>query len=81
MTSKTYPEHEKLQKVKHETQSVHDFLEWVGEEYSLGLRCVDGFPPAGKTLRDLLAEWKDIDQAKLEAEKQAMLEELRMGSG
>jgi len=77
MTSKTYPEHEKLQAVKHETQAVHDFLEWVSDEYSLGLRDMRGFPPAGKTLRDLLAEWKDIDQAKLEAEKQAMLEELR----
>lgn len=79
MTDKTYPEHEKLQAVRYETQAVHDFIEWVSDEYNVGLRCVDGFPPAGKSLRDLLAEWKNIDQQKLEAEKQAMLEELRRG--
>jgi len=120
------PEHDKLAAIKHQSQAIGEFLDWLSErnvrlaDYReakwicdecgvLDLEDVnhpragvryDGLhtdgplyvhrmcgKPAehvpqglymyGKTTVDLLAEFFDIDQNKLEAEKRAMLDQLR----
>jgi hypothetical protein len=73
-----YPEHEKLAKVQPETQAAHDFLEWLGGK-GIMLARVDerGMALTVGNDRDLLAEWKGVDLAALEAEKRAMIERVR----
>ena len=41
------------------------------------IRKFEGWAPYGRTIRDILAEYHGIDQAKVEAEKRTMLEVLR----
>lgn len=57
-----YPEHEKLKSVKHLSQGIHDFLEWLEEQgISLGKRhthtvaCYDGekYPKCGSNEDEL----------------------------
>lgn len=73
-----YPEHEKLRAIKEESQVCGEFIEWLGMQgYSVE-------PISRKTrafvLRAQLANFFEIDEEKLEEEKQAMLEELRRGA-
>ena len=77
---KEYPEHEKLKKVAHLSQSCHDFIEWLQEEKGISLRelAPDGefyYPitPSNK----LLAEFYNIDLNVIEKEKCEMLDEMR----
>ena len=77
-----YPEHEKLQKIKDQSQAIGEFLEWL--RYTKDYRiCIydpndyDHYIPVFTSTNDLLAEYFDIDQNKLESEKQEILEELR----
>lgn len=97
-----YPEHEKLKKVKEQSQACGEFLEWLQgpRRYRLGeyhehnddcwlpgenqteKRKVCGMNtetlyPAPINTRKLLAEFFEIDEAKLEEEKLSMLAELR----
>lgn len=66
-----YPEHAKLHAVKDKSQACGEFLRWLVEEKR-------EFEQTGFTgLQDLLAEFFEIDQNRLEREKQQMLEELR----
>lgn len=76
-----YPEHAKLREVVAATQAAAEFLLWVSQRYGATL-CVwvetdrrDGWEPVQDPVAALLAEWKGIDRAKLEAEKVALLEE------
>ena len=80
-----YPEHDKLQVVKDRSQAIGAFLDWLtGEKgYTLAIWGEDNeykeerlFPRSPVT-NDLLAEYFDIDQDLLEAEKQHMLDALR----
>lgn len=80
----TYPEHEKLQKVKEQSQAQGAFLEWLGERGFVICRfqpefdgCGGEFEPARITIEQLLAMCHGIDLGKLEQEKQQMLDELR----
>lgn len=76
-----YPEHEKLAKVKDESQAIGEFLEWLENhgEYELGAVAEDlKLYPLGKSIERILAEYFKVDQRKLEAEKQTMLEAIRV---
>jgi hypothetical protein len=80
-----YPEHEKLRAVKHLTQNIHDFLEWLETEKNIGMgefeadddEHVGDFYPISARIEDLIAEFFEIDLKVLENEKRAMLDEFR----
>jgi len=75
-----YPEHAKLRAVRDLSQAIGSFLEWLYQEKNLSL-CT--MLPTGEFLASyqgpnvLLAEYFEIDPAKLEDEKLAMLESIR----
>lgn len=90
MSSETdYPEHEKLKKVKHTSQAIGEFLEWLStqgltvcETYRNPDSLRDGeYFPATSSTNALLARFFEIDLEKIEKEKQAMLEEMRKANG
>lgn len=78
-----YPEHEKLSAIKDQTQTIHDFLEWCGQQ---GIQLCefdersDGYWPARRE-DDLLADWAGIDLKAIEAEKRQMLDQIRAMNG
>jgi hypothetical protein len=78
-----YPEHDKLGVIRDQSQAIYDFLEWCAEEKGAALAVDADHGYEGEkywlptSRRDLLAEFFEIDQAKLEQEKRAMLDELR----
>ena len=77
-----YPEHDKLRAIQHESQAVGEFLDWASEKHGAQLSRVpegytDTLMPLGIPTRTLLAEFFEIDEAKIEAEKRAMLASLR----
>ena len=79
-----YTEHDKLDKVKKESQSCGEFLEWLQNEKELVLSQYSQYSDTDETLypihvniQDLLAEFFGIDLNKLEEEKRHMLETLR----
>ncbi len=77
-----YPEHAKLDEVKHLSQAIYDFLEWCDKkgwqlmEYHKSFDGQAGYPIRASR-RDLLAEHFEIDQKRLEDEKRAMLDAIR----
>lgn len=84
---KTYPEHEKLSKILQHSNIIGEFVEWLQEDKKIYLasyerRFLDqntvsrsGHLSVTDTpIRDLLAEFFDIDLNKIEEEKQMMLE-------
>lgn len=83
MKEQKYPEHEKLQAIKEKSQAIGEFLEWLqGKGFRLAKwekepdeeeQLVQQFP----NIERLLAEYFQIDLAKLEKEKYAMLEYMR----
>jgi hypothetical protein len=76
----SYPEHDKLERICDKSQSIGEFLEWVGDTHRLTLTRVDidgrQWPPDCSTTQ-LLAEFYEIDLDKLEREKREMLDALR----
>lgn len=77
-----YPEHDKLRQVSDQTQAIGEFMDWLETKGIFLGRYVDGsnFPRHVHGHLDLIAEWADIDQNKLEAEKRQMLASMRSGS-
>ncbi len=77
-----YPEHEKLKALGGKNQTVGDFIMWLGENgMVIAEEEGDGeLWPARKNINELIGAFFDIDQNKLEAEKQQMLEALRKGA-
>lgn len=89
----SYPEHDKLTLVRDQSQKCGEFLEWLRERYVIGKyhrhdECVvrgenacgmsaNTLYPASVNVRRLLAEFFEIDEEKLEAEKLAMLAEMQ----
>jgi hypothetical protein len=65
-----YPEHEKLQEIRDQSQKCGEFLEWLEEQGYVEIT-------ARKSLTSLLAEFFEIDEEKLEREKRRMLDRLR----
>lgn len=75
-----YPEHEKLSKIRNESQSIGEFLEWLSTKgVILCMIGEEGWYPASihKSAEKWLSEYFDIDLRKLEAEKLQMLKAQR----
>lgn len=79
-----YPEHSKLKGLGGANQIVGDFIEWLGEngyticEFNPQRFCGEGEFFMTRHSRDtILSKFFEIDTDKLEAEKVAMLDELR----
>lgn len=74
-----YPEHEKIEKVQLESNTIGEFLDWLpSKDIQLGTWTESGeFIPLHRNIEKLLAEFFEIDLEKIEQEKRAMLELLR----
>lgn len=73
-----YPEHDKLATINTESQTCGEFYDWLQEQgYRLCFDDGGGYTPARANVQDLLAEFFEIDQQKIELEKRAMLDECR----
>ena len=76
-----YPEHDKLRAVKQEKQVVINFLEWLEENNKAVFELESGGGREGNrecTVRELLSSYFEIDEDKLENERQLMLVELNI---
>jgi len=62
------PECDKLHAIADKSQVVGEFIEWVREKHGVHMP---------KSIDDLLADFFEIDQNKVEQEKRAILESLR----
>ncbi len=69
-----YPEHDKLNTLSSDSQAIGEFLESSG--YTLGVWNGNHLRPTLKTTLDILSEYFEIDQVKLENEKREMLDSL-----
>lgn len=75
-----YPEHDKLAKISDQSQTCGEFVDWL---QGCGLHLCEGeddegrFWPSHRPITELLAGFFDIDQKKIDAEKEAMLDVLR----
>lgn len=73
-----YPEHEKLQAVKEQSQICGEFLEWLHQKhFVIAVYAGNELVPSYQRTTTLLAEFFEIDEDKLEDEKMQMLEEFR----
>lgn len=74
------PEHDKLDAVKDASQAIGEFIDYGAAEQGLTL-CETHrngrLYPTSRSIPAILARYFAIDQDKLEAEKQAMLDALR----
>lgn len=79
MSESKYPEHDKAEKIKNLSQACGEFLEWLQDEKGVHLASYgDGeLYQVDQSVSSLLAEFFGIDEKKLEAEKRAMLAEMR----
>jgi hypothetical protein len=82
--SKT-PECDKMAKVRDQSQSIGEFLEWLsgkgihlGKQFNYNDVDYSEFLPYSYTTEELLAEFFEIDLNKVEEERRALLEELRL---
>jgi hypothetical protein len=72
-----YPEHDKLRAIKQEKQIVINFLEWLEENnYAVFVLDSKGNCDRDCTIKELLAAHFEIDEDKLEEEKQRMISEM-----
>lgn len=75
-----YPEHEKLKAVHDKSQIIGEFIDWAESE-EVVLIDLDKNQHVGEyRLRQLLADFFEIDLKKLEAEKRHMFTEIRLHS-
>jgi hypothetical protein len=75
-----YPEHEKLHAIHAQSQAIGEFLDLFLPTQGIVLMEHDAYGdyvPIRRTIPALLAEYFHIDQKKVDAEKDAMLEALR----
>jgi hypothetical protein len=88
-TEPKYPEHEKLSAIRDKSQAQGEFIDWLSDEKHIYLGenfCLKDkegdelweFSRSHQSIRKLLAEFHGIDEDKLEREKLAMLEEMRI---
>lgn len=81
MAHPDYPEHAKLAAVADQSQAIGEFLEGGGfilaEYVTFEGHDRATLVPVGRSINDILAAYFDIDLAKIEAEKRAMLASLR----
>lgn len=80
----TYPEHEKMAAARDKIDTVTDFLEWVGAQGMHVVTITGGrnavYVDQMFGIRELLAAFFEIDERKIDAEKHAMLADLRSRS-
>jgi len=75
---KKYPEHDKLRGVSGKSQAIGEFVDWLGGKgIILAKRQGEDLIPAGTRIQALLAEFFEIDEDEIEAEKRVMLLEMR----
>ena len=65
-----------------EWDAIRGFIDWIHEEHRIVFarwsgRCNDRLEPALESLDKLIAEFLEIDPDQLEAERRALIEELR----
>lgn len=74
-----WPEHLRLHAVKDQTQSICTFLDWLQNEkgYRICEYNQDGLVVTCRNIVDMVAEYFEIDQVKLEREKRQMLAQLQ----
>lgn len=88
MSKNEFPEHEKLQRVKSQSQAIGGFLDWLNEqEYSICELAVVGrnimredlleWYPVRRSITKWLEEYFEIDGMRLDKEKKQMLAQLR----
>ncbi len=75
-----YPEHEKLKGLNGKNQIIGDFIEYLNKA-GLFLCFYDAddpiLVPTNRSTEQILANYFDIDEGKLEEERRTMLEEIR----
>lgn len=82
-----YPQHEKLRAIRDQSQTIYDFLEWGQEqgwhlaEWDTTRKVDDRMMPIQPRTDQVLAKYFGIDLMALEAEKRAMLDEMRAANG
>lgn len=81
-----YPEHTKLAEISDKSQAIGEFVDWLRDKGISLCRLyeengVSRYYPQTDPIRDLLADYYDIDQNAIEREKRAMLDELRAAQG
>lgn len=76
-----YPEHDKLHAIKDQSQAIGEFLDFFLPTQGIVLMekqpRYDDYVPIRRSIHSLLAAFFGIDQDKIDAEKEAMLEEIR----
>jgi hypothetical protein len=80
-----YPQHEKLAAVAEQSQAIGEFLDWLQDTRVPPVvlcrvipgQSFDPWAPVGRSTEQLLAEYFGVDLTALEAEKRAMLAEIR----
>ena len=78
-----YPEHMKLEKISDKSQTCGVFLDWLREKYIIAsyqdspISSDQELFPVYIETRKLLAEFFEIDEDRLEKEKDEMLKEIR----
>jgi hypothetical protein len=82
-----YPEHEKLKALGSERTTVQSFIDWLYDMQGCEIafweknRIEDRLCPIRQSREDLMASFFKINLKKLDAEKRAMLDELRRANG
>jgi hypothetical protein len=92
MSETKYPEHEKIVALKGDNTKIGDFLTWLDEQGVRLCKLEEDdedeaanrrrarardYVPWNQSIEKILAAYFEIDQAKLDAEKQAMYNALR----
>lgn len=73
MSDNTYPEHEKLQRVKAEVDAVTEFIETGGFVLAQYPEKEERLVPTHRSASTIALEYFEIDQKTIEAERRAML--------
>ena len=80
-SGKIYPECEKLAKVRNESQTIGEFLEWLMGTKEVILAKYQGkldtLTETRESIESLLAEFFGIDLKKVEKERRQMIEDIR----
>lgn len=81
MSNEKYPQHEKVKLIKHESQAVHEFLNWLQEDKALRISTSESdrrgnYVPWMGRQDELVAEYFGIDLKAFSKEKDAMYEEM-----
>lgn len=83
MNAVTYPEHEKLKALNGHNQAVGEFLDWLSENGYVIAKWDgrgDRLVPTNEGFTTLMARHFEIDERRLEDEKQQMLDSLHGGA-